>query len=73
MQVFLEASTIDNLVSLILMVRTLFFHSGENRVVLCWLQALYVRLNLDGIEDFIDREPQNSEVLFHLEGLKWIW
>ena len=55
------------------MVRTIFFYSGEYGVVLDWPRVLYPRLIFDGIEDFIDREPQRSEVLFHLEGLGWIW
>jgi len=54
------------------MVRTIFFCSRECRVVLDRLRALYPRLILDGIEDFVNREPQRSEVLFHLEGLNWI-
>ena len=30
--------------------------------------AFYPQLIFDGIEDFIDGEPQQSEVLFHLES-----
>ena len=66
-QVLLEASTVDDLVPL----RTIFFRSGECRIVLDWLRALYPRLILDDVEDFVDVEPQQSEVLFHLEGLEW--
>ena len=53
------------------MVRTILFHSGECRVVLDWLWALYPQLVLDDIKDFVDEEPQLGVVL-HLEDLKWI-
>ena len=69
-QVFSKASIVDGLVSLTVMVRTIFFHPGKCRVVLDKLRALYPWLIHDGIEDFIDGESQPSEVLFHLEGLE---
>ena len=62
----------DSLVSLTVIVRTVFFRYGECRVVTDQLQALYPWLVLDCIKDFVDRKPQRSEVLFHLEGLEWI-
>jgi len=70
-QVFLEASIVDSLVSLTVGVRTIFFHSGECGVVLDRLRAFYLWLVLDSIKDFIDRESQWSEVLFHLEDMEW--
>jgi len=60
---------VDGIVSLIIVVRTVFFRSEERRVVLDQLRLLYLQLVLNGIEDFVDRESQHSEVLFHLEGL----
>ena len=62
----------DRLVSLTVVIRTVFFRSEECWVVLDWLRALYPRLVLDVIENFIDGKPQWSKVLFHLEALKWI-
>ena len=72
-QIFLEASALDDLVSLTVMVRTVCFRSGECRIVLDHVQPLYPRLVIDNIEDFIDREPQRNEVLFNLKCLEWIW
>ena len=69
-QVFPEVSVVDGLVSLTVVVRTVFFRSEDCRVVLDRLRALYPRLILNGIENFIDGEPQQSEVLFHLESLE---
>ena len=68
-QIFSKVSTVDGIVSLIIVVRTVFFRSEERRVVLDQLRLLYLQLVLNGIEDFVDRESQHSEVLFHLEGL----
>ena len=62
----------DGLMSLTVVVSIVFFRSGECRVVLDRLRMPYPRLVLDGIENFVDEEPQRSEVLFHLEGLEWI-
>ena len=69
-QIFSKASVVDGLVSLTVMVRTIFFHPVKCRVVLNRLRAFYPWLILNGIEDFIDEESQPSEVLFHLEGLE---
>jgi len=63
---------VNTLMSLIIMARTVFFHSKECRVVLNWFGMLYSQLVLDGINNFVDGEPQWSEVFFHLEGLEWI-
>ena len=41
--------------SLNVIIRTVFFRSGECRIVLDQLRALNPRLVFDGIEDFIDR------------------
>ena len=54
------------------MIRTIFIRFGECRVVLDRLRVLYPRLVLNGIADFVDGEPQLSEVLFHLEGLELV-
>jgi len=70
-QVLLEASAVDDLVPLIIMVRTIFFCSGECRVIL-GSRLPHSRLVFYGIKDFVDGEPQWSEMLFHLEGLGWI-
>ena len=40
-QIYLEASAVDNLVFFTVMVRTLFFYSGESRVVSDQLRVLY--------------------------------
>ena len=69
-QVLSQTSVVDGLVPLTVIVRTVFFHSEKCKVVLDWLRALYPRLVLDGVENFVDGEPQQSEVLFHLEGLE---
>ena len=63
----------NGLVPLTVIVRTIFFRSGECGVILDRLRAVYPPLVLDGIVDFVDRESQQSELLFHLEGLGWIW
>ena len=57
---------------LTVIVRIVFFHSENCGVVLDWLQALYPQLVQDDVEDFVDGEPQRSEVLFHIKGLEWI-
>ena len=62
----------DYLVAFIIVIRKILFCSGECRVVLDWPQASHPLLVLDGIEDFINGEPQQSVVLFHLEVLRWI-
>jgi len=72
-QVLPEAYAVNGLVPLTVMVRTIFFRSGEYVIILDRLRAIYPRLVLDGIVDFVDRESQQSELLFHLEGLGWIW
>ena len=59
-QIFLESSAVDGLVSLTLVVRTLFFRFEECRVVLDLLWTLYPGLVLGDIEDFVDMEPQRS-------------
>ena len=56
-QIFSGSSVAGSLVYLTVLVRTIFLHSGECRVVLDWLRALYPRLVLDGIEDFVYGEP----------------
>ena len=70
--VLLEGSAMDGLLPLTVIKKTIFFHFGENRVVSDQLWALNPWLVLDGVEDFVNEEPQRSEVLFHLEGLEWI-
>ena len=60
----------DGLVPLIVMVRTIFFRSGEYGVVLDWPRAFNSWLVLHGVEDFIKGEPQGSVVYFPLEGLE---
>ena len=60
--------------------QVLFYYRDKNtiilprkcRVVLDWPRVPHPRLIFDGIEDFVDGEPQWTEVLFHLEGLGWI-
>ena len=56
-QILSEASAMDGLVPLTVMVRIIFFHSVEHRIILDWLWAPYPWLVLDGVEDFIDGEP----------------
>jgi len=63
---------VDGLVSLAIMVRTIFFYSWKCRVALDRLRVLYPRLILDDIKDFTDGEPEGSLVLFHFKGLEWI-
>ena len=46
--------------------------SRECEVVLDWPQAFNLWLVFDGVEHFVDEEPQQSEVLFPLESLEWI-
>jgi len=68
-----EASEVGGLVSLTIVVRTIIFHFRKCRVVLDRLRAPYPWLVLDGIEDFIDGEPQWGGVLFRPESSKWTW
>ena len=63
-----QTSAVGSLMSLTVVVRTVFFHSGEYKVVLNRLRALYSQLVLNGVIDFVDREPQWSEVLFILKA-----
>ena len=51
------------LVSLTIMVRKVFFHFKACEVVLDWLRAPYPWLVLDGVENFVDVEPQWSVLL----------
>jgi len=69
-QVLPEASAVDGLVPLTVMVRTIFFRSGECGVVLDRFRTLYPWVVLNGIKDFVDGESRRSEVLFHLEALE---
>ena len=57
-----------SLLSLTVMVRTEIFRSEKCRVILDQLWAPYIWLVLDGTKDFVDREAQQGEVLFHPKG-----
>jgi len=45
----------DSLVFFTVVIRTVFFRSGEGKIISNQLWALNPQLVLDGIEDFIDR------------------
>jgi len=62
----------DCSVSFIVMIRAVLFCSGECRVILDQPQASHSRLIFDGMEEFVNRKPQQSEMLFHFEVLGWI-
>ena len=53
----------DGLVPLTVMLRIIFFLSRQCGDVLDWPRTFNPWLILDGIEDFIDGEPQRSEAL----------
>ena len=59
----------DGLVPLTIMIKTVFFRFKEYKVVSDQLRALYPRLVLDDIENFVVGKHQRSGVFFHLEGL----
>ena len=63
----------DNLVSLALMIGVVLFYSIKYNIVPDWFWAPYPRLVLDGVEELVDGEPQQSELMFYLEGLEWAW
>ena len=56
-QVPSKAFTVGGFVSLIVIVRTVIFCSGECRVLFDWLWAPYPCLILDNTKNFIDGEP----------------
>ena len=64
-----EALAVDDPVSTTVVIRTIFFCFGKYRVILDQSRASHPLLVFNGIKDFVDREPQRSEVLFHLESL----
>jgi len=68
-----KALAVDGPVSLTVVIRTMCFCSVDCWVVLDRPLVPHLLLDFDGIEDFVDGEPGRSEVLFHLEGLGWIW
>jgi len=72
-QVLLDASTVDSLLPLFVMVRAVFFCLGEYGIILAWFRMSDPWLVLDGVEDLIDSELQQSEVLCQLVGLEWTW
>jgi len=55
----------DDLVSLTIMVGTIFFCSEKCGIVPDWSWTPNPWLVFDGVEDFIDGESQRSEMLFH--------
>ena len=68
-QVSPEALAVNDLMFFTIVIRTIFFYSEECRVTLDRAQASHPRLVFDGIKNFVEGEPQRSELMFHLEGL----
>ena len=61
-----------SLVPFTVVVGTIIFGFEKCRVMLDLLQTSYLQLVPDGIEDFIDGEPQRGKVLSISEGSEWI-
>ena len=59
-----EGPTIDDLVPFTFVVGAVFLRPGKRRIVLDRLRAFDPRWILEGVEQFVDRELQRSEV-FH--------
>ena len=62
-----ETFIVGSLVSFTVMIRAIIFRSGNCSVMLDRLRAHYLRLVLDGTEDFVDGEPRRGEVMFRSE------
>ena len=69
-QIFLEVPAVYDLVPLTVLVGTILFCFGKCRIILDWSRALDAQLVLDGAENLIDGELEQSEVLFQLESLE---
>jgi len=67
---FLEAPAVDGLIPFTVMAGSVSFFSGKCRIVLNWSWTPDPCLVLDSIEDFVDGEPERSEMLCQLEGLE---
>ena len=72
-QVLLESPAVNDLVSLTVMIRAIFFCSEKRGIVSNWSQTPDSRLVLDGIEDLVDGESQQSEMMFRSESSEWDW
>ena len=68
-----EGPTVDGFVSLILVIGGIFLRFGERRIVLDRFRASDQRLIFEGVEHFIDREFQRSEVFHWPVALKRAW
>jgi len=57
------------------MVEVIFFYTcSEGWFIPDWSRAPNPQLVLDGVEDLVDKEPQQREILFHrLVSSKWVW
>jgi len=60
----------DGLVPLIVVVRALLFCSGIREVILVRSRMPGPEVVLDGIKDFVDGEPEQSELFCWLVGLE---
>ena len=60
----LEASAVDSLETLTIIEGVVLLCFGEGKIVLDWLRVPNPRLIFDSIINLIDRESQQSKVLF---------
>jgi len=65
-QVPSEAPTMDSLVSFPIVIGAILFCSGKRRVVLDRSRTPDPGLVLNGIEDFVDEEPEQGELLYRI-------
>ena len=56
-----------------IMLGAILFCSRKRGVVLDGSQMPDPGLILDGVEDFVDGEPERSELLYQLVGSEWTW
>ena len=59
LQVLPEASAVDGLVPLTIVVKAVFFYSGEYGILDCF-RTSHQWLVLNGVENFVDGEPQQK-------------
>jgi len=72
-EVLSKAPTMSDLVLLTIVVKAILFCSGMRGAVLDGSQTPDSGLILDGVEDFVDGEPERSELLYRLVGSERTW
>ena len=70
-EVLTEGPTLRSLVSLAAMKGAVVFRSGIGMAVWLRFRTLHPGFTLDGFEDILNRELQQSEIVIHPVGSKW--